>query len=318
MLPIIYVHLGDKPAPHLVDSMRQSRRVAKDSDIFVILTRNTVMAEATADVGAKAVFAESLSPTASHRSYINSVRRRLGKKRGFWRFATERFFFIEEVMLKLGLARALHLESDNLIFFDPAEIEDKLPALYPGLAAPFWNDAMCIPGVVYIGDRRVLGELTAYLASRVAAERDSQVRWYRPRFLTRVRMGLVLNDMNMLAAFRREHGPEKMGLLPTVPPEYDVQNTRVPHDYDYSRGFAELGMIFDALAIGPALSGLDPRHHTVEEGQQHVAENSYVDGKAFGYEHLDLRDHAAVPHLTFRGRPVRLASVHNHAKAQIT
>jgi hypothetical protein len=317
MLPIVYVHLGDKPAPHLIDSLRQSRRVARGADIYAILTRNTAMAEDATGAGAVVVYTDTLPPGEAHRHYINSVRRRLGKKRGFWRFATERFFFIEELMLKRGLASALHLESDNLIFFDPAEIEVRLRRLYPGMAAPFWNDTMCIPGVVYVGDRAVLGELTAYIARRVAAERDGQARWYLPKFLTRVRMGLVLNDMNMLAAFKGEYGPAKFNVLPMVPPGYDGGRDTVPHAYDYSYGFDELGMVFDGLALGPALGGLDPAHHTAAAGEALVREHSYVDGASFGYDDLNLRDHARTPCLTYRGRKIRLASLHNHAKAQI-
>lgn len=316
MLPIVYVHLGDKSAPHLADSIRQSRRMAKSTEIFAILTRNTVMAADVTEAGASVLYSDTLSPTAAHRRYMRDVRRRLGKMRGFWRFATERFFIIEEFMIEHGYASALHVESDNLIFFDPAEVEETLKALYPGMATPFWNDTLCVAGVVYIGDRAALAELTAYLARRVAADRESRMRWYRPRFLTRVRMG-VLNDMNLLAAFRGEYGADKLNNLPVVPPDYDIENTRVLHTYDYSYGFDALGMVFDALAIGPALSGLDPAHHTIEAGERHVRENSYVDGKAFGYERLDLRDHATIPYLTFRGRPIRLASIHNHAKAVI-
>ena len=273
MLPIVYVHLGDNPAAHLIQSIRQSRRVAGSSAIYAVLTRNSVVAESAAEAGATVVRAETLSPTAAHRSYIANVRRRLGKKRGFWRFATERFFYLEELMIQLGLTSVLHIESDNLIFFDPGEVEETLKDLYPGLATPFWNDTLCVAGVVYVGDRAALGDLNAYLARRVAAERASRVRWYRPRFLTRVRM-IGLNDMNLLAAFRREYGPEKLNMLPMVPPDYDAGNTQVPHSYDYSYGFGELRMVFDALAIGPALGGLDPAHHTLAEGEQHVRENS--------------------------------------------
>ncbi len=318
MLPLVYVHLGDKPAPHLINSMRQSRRMAKGSSIYAVLTRNTVMAEAAVGTGAQVVYADDLSPTPAHRLYIGSVRRRLGKKRGFWRFATERFFFIEELMLKFKLPCALHVESDNLIFFDPNEIEETLHALYSGMAAPFWNDAMCIPGVVYVGDRVVLGELTAYIARRVAAERDSRVHWYWPKLLTRVRMGLVLNDMNMLAAFKRDYGPNKLNLLPMVPPGYEDGRDSVPHEYDYSYGFSELSMVFDGLAIGPSLVGLDPTHHTAEDTATFMQTNSFVDGASFGYDRLSLRDHETIQHLTYRGRAVRLASIHNHAKATIT
>ncbi len=103
-----------------------------------------------------------------------------------------------------------------------------------------------------------------------------------------------------------------------VPPDYEGGRDTVPHQYDYSYGFNELGMVFDGLALGPALGGLDPAHHTSADTMTFMEENSFVDGASFGYETLDLRDHGKIPHLTCRGRPIRLASIHNHAKMPIT
>lgn len=317
MLPIIYVHLGDKPARHLIDSIGQSRRVAKAADIYAILTPNTTVAAEATKAGATVIYSDSLSHVAAHEDYIGAVRRRLGKKRGFWRFATERFFLIEELMIKLDLTSALHLESDNFIFFDPAEIEDKLRALYRGMAAPFWNDNLCIPGVVFIGDRGVLNQLNTYLAARVRAEAKRQARWYRPAFLTRVRMGLVLNDMNMLADFKREFGPEKLDLLPMVPPGYDGGNGAVAHDYPYDHGFEELGMVFDGCAFGPGISGMDPIHHTPAATEALLKAHSFVDPKTFCLDQIDLQEPSKAPHVVYRGHTIRLASLHNHAKVPI-
>ena len=155
-IPIIYVHLGDLPAPHLIDSIQQARRAAPQSPAFAVLSENTAMGKEVVASGATAIRAESLERTPDHDLFQRSVRRRLGKKRGFWRFATERFFYVEELMRQMGATRSIHIESDNLIYFDPAKIGGTLSELYAGLAAPFANDDLCVPGIVYVANIDVL------------------------------------------------------------------------------------------------------------------------------------------------------------------
>ena len=320
MLPVVYVHIGSKPAPHLVDTIAQTRHVSPTTPIFVVLSRNTTMAEAVAGQNTTVVFSDTLRPTATHKAYIDSVRRRLGKKRGFWRFATERFFVLEELMAQHGLPALLHLESDNLIFFDVQASEGALRELYPGMAAPFLNDDLCVPGVVYIGDRAVVADLNAYIARRVADEAVAQRKWYRPRFLTRVRMGIKLHDMNLLADFRRQEATDRLKLLPMVPTGYamaddraDRQDCRLP----YSHGFERLQMIFDGAAFGQYLYGLDPGHHDATGSVGMVNPLSCVRATDFGFDEFDIANRNSEPYLTYRGAKIRLASLHNHSKRKL-
>lgn len=307
MLPIVYVHLGNRSAPHLIDSILQSRIASPSSRIFVALSDNTVMADAAAAAGATVVNAERLSKTPQHRRYIDSVRRRLGKKRGFWRFATERFFVIEELMTAMNLPAALHLESDNLIFFDAAEIAPGLRIVFgDSLAAPFWNASRCVPGIVSIGSQDALGRLTAFIAERVAEERRRAARWYIPPMFNRVRMGIATDDMRLLADFRRA-SPAYIDVLPMVPDDH-------PSAGAVGRGFAELGMIFDGNTFGVHLFGLDQAQHAPGYDMKAFDAESHLDAPEFGYEQFQL---PGSPFLTYRGRTVRLGSIHNHSKRPI-
>jgi len=92
-----------------------------------VLSEATTIAEEARDAGAVILCAESMQQTAEHTLFVRSVRRRLGKKKGFWRFATERFFYLESAMQWLLIPRCFHLESDNLIFFDPARLATHSP-----------------------------------------------------------------------------------------------------------------------------------------------------------------------------------------------
>lgn len=297
---IVFVHLGDVPAPHLVQSARQAMRVAPTSRVVAVLSSNTVMADQLAAIGARIVKTTELRPTYAHDVFTDNVRRRLGKKRGFWRYASERFFVLEEAMDALGAESALHLESDNLIFFDPDTAAPALRSLYNGLAAPFRNDRYCIPGVVWVGHRRALCDLNRHIAATVAAEaRQMEAQgWLHRR---RVRMGIKLDDMRMLAGWRKNGGA--LDALPVLPGD---------------EGFEQLGMIFDAAAIGQFLYGFDPHFHkdaTDRIGRRD--EQATVDASRFAYDTLRLEAPETPQYVTLDGQPIRLASLHNHAKADL-
>jgi len=318
MFPIVYVHIGDRAAPHLTESVGQSLRASPDAPVHVVLSPNTVMAEPLAKLGAQITLSSDLKPTPEHRSFMRRVRRRLGKKRGFWRFATERFFYLEELLRKLGATRALHLESDNYIFFAVSEAAPALARLYPGMAAPFLNDRMCIPGVVYVGDVDALTALNRFIAAKVTEEAIHTRRWYVPPAMARLRMGITLHDMSLLADFRAGGGA--LGMLPVAPPGYTLpadMADRCRAIADYSYGFDELRMIFDGSAFGHYLHGYDPAHHDQRGTVGKDDPDSVVRASDFGFERINLKDRSIDPVVTFDGREIRVASIHNHAKARI-
>ncbi len=320
MLPVVYVHVGSKPAPHLIDSIVQTRRVSPATPIFAILSRNTAMAAEVESHNAKIVWSDTLQMTAAHADYVGNIRRRLGKKRGFWRFATERFFLIEECMTQLEMPAALHLESDNFIFFDVHSVEPILKQLYPAMAAAFVNDNECVPGVVYIGDRAVLAALNQYIARRVAEEAAEMRKWYKPRFLTRVRMGLKLNDMILLADFAKSGSPDRLRPLPMVPPDYPIAANETEQrrcKACYSYGYEQLGMVFDGLSFGQYLYGLDPGHHDAEGTAGMMNPRFCVRATDFGFDGFDVNDRESGPHITYNGARIRLASLHNHSKRKL-
>ena len=277
-----------------------------------------MLTHALAQLRVEMHYADELPLVAPHRAYVSHVRRRAGKKKGFWRFATERFFVLEELMRKLDAQTALHLESDNFIFFDLAATDTKLKRLYPSLAAPFLNDDLCVPGAFFIGDLTALEELNSHIAVRVHDEARRRRTWYRP--FPRVRMGAAINDMNLLADFRKLYGDRKLGVLPMAPPEYEKDGKGtpgLPKAGSYSAGFAELGMMFDGSAIGQYLFGIDPAHHDATGSTGTINPLSFVRAPDFGYERFNLRVDRSTPTLTYAGRPVRLASLHNHAKVAL-
>lgn len=320
MLPIVYVHLGPRVAPHLIDSIRQSRREAPTTPIHVILSEDSTMIEMADRCGASVVLTSQLTRTADHRLFDASINRKAGRKQGFWVYTTERFFYLEAAMRHLGLDRSLHLESDNLIFFDVAEYEEAFARLYKGLAAPFLNDASCIPGVFYVASLAALTGLTEYLAQRV--DRARRRRWYAPFRRAKVRMGAPLNDMQLLADYRGHVGHPAFAVLPMAPPDYDADlkanpAITVPKALDYAAAFGDLQMAFDAAAIGQFLNGIDLTFHKAASNDSFVNSRSVINPTDFTFA-LE-RDAAGRvrPTMSRNGIRCRIASIHNHAKVEL-
>jgi len=221
-------------------------------------------------------------------------------------------------MEQFDINSLLHLESDNNIFFNLEELSQEFQYLYSGMASTFLNDDCCVPGVIYVGNRDLLRELTRYIAARVREEADQQVKWYLP-FGARVRMGRKLDDMNLLADFKRHVAHEQFDILPMIPSDYVSGNdpALAPAAYCYNRGFAELGLIFDGATFGVHLHGLDPSDRRSEGSVGWVDPRSVVDARRFGYEGLNLKEPDRPQYLSFRGRKIRLGSIHNHSKRRI-
>ncbi|WP_299641197.1 hypothetical protein [Devosia sp.] len=268
--------------------------------------------------GAEVILTSQLKRTADHQLFDKSINRKAGRKQGFWVFTTERFFYLEEAMRHLGIERLLHLESDNLIFFDVAAYEERLTALYSGLAAPFLNDNSCVPGVFFVGALDALVGLNGFIARRVARERRDRPLIARLRS-PRVRMGTPLNDMNLLAAYRDQVGEQGFELLPTSPPAYEMEwrarpGPSAPGALGYSRGHDTLGMVFDAAAIGQYLMGMDRHFHPRATGMSHINRNAMLDPRDFEFELVKDERGRVQPTMQRGGVRYRIGSIHNHSK----
>lgn len=86
----------------------------------------------------------------------------------FWRYACERIFVLEELMLAVGLDRCLHVESDVLMYLTPH-------GLMPWLSDAYGSAVAICPltatedtsAVMYVGSLRSLSRLTKALLELV-------------------------------------------------------------------------------------------------------------------------------------------------------
>jgi hypothetical protein len=297
---IILVHLGPKPYPEYgYDCIEQARLFNSNERILLVVSDECEAIDIQRLEASRCtiVRAGALKRTEGHRFYAatNLLRRKgLG---GFWLYATERFFLIEEAMRKLGIEDVVHLENDVLLYFSLAGKLSGLRSLYPGMAVARDHDGRCMASLLYIRNLRAISRLNDYIALNLLSRGK--------------------NDMQLLSDYSRRKPRTQ---LPLVSPSYvdsvglaNSKGERPLDPFAYSKGYDELGMVFDAACLGQFVGGIDKMHST-EDTRGFVNETSYLDPSkgSFAWEKDDsgrLR-----PFFCLGENKAAIANLHIHSK----
>jgi len=241
-----------------------------------------------------AVPIEKLLKSESHKKFERET-----MHTGFWKYATERFFYLEELVRQEELTDVFHLENDVMLYLD---VEQKLPVFqkhYAGMiGAVFDNDQRCIPGFLYVSDGEPLEQLVGFIAARA---RDG------------------LNDMQLLSEFKDAFYQEYADHLPLLPPAYaescplrSSSGLTVQDGKRFSQHFEEFGSIFDAAALGQFLGGVDPIHGKSKPG--FINESSIFNPAFFYFEWHRDEEGRHVPYANYCGKRIRINNLHIHCK----
>lgn len=298
---IVFVHLGTSLPGYLNDALAQARLFNPGASLYLIANK-VALAEPChqgfiSENKISTIECEQLSASAAHRKFMAESKLDSNFREGFWKKASERFFYLEELISRDSLQHVFHLESDNMLYVD---LEKLLPTFeeYSGIAAVFDSDERCIPSFVYIACPDAIRSLVDYMARNVSRG---------------------LDDMYMLAAYRRDCGKQKIELLPLIMPEY-VQDyplqknqggttVREPGVF-YAR--SDRLSIFDAAALGQYLGGIDPRNGPSKPG--FVNESCIFNPSRLSFEWIMDDQNRRVPFAVYRGNKYRINNLHIHSK----
>ena len=98
---IVFVHLGPKLPPYLVDATLQARLFNKCADIMVIAEQTALdQTDRTPFVacGVKFVTCEQLVTTSMHKKFNQETTINKNSRKGFWWKTIERFFYVDELI----------------------------------------------------------------------------------------------------------------------------------------------------------------------------------------------------------------------------
>lgn len=248
IIPTCLIHLGEQPPPaYYRHSLEQLRLFTRGRIILVTEYLDEWQLALLERLNVAHIKPSSLQPSASHVQFLSSQNLDKSFREGFWTYVVERFFVLEEIMELLDTDRILHLEGDNLIFHDVAELENLLKPAFSGIAVPFDHDQRAVAGIFFAFSKTSLAIFNKFIVNVYGSYRN-----------------LSINDMQLLGLFRAAY-PTLIGSLPVIPSHYpgDCVNLKgeiSQEEHLFSRLSDQIGVIFDANALGQYIDGIDPRN----------------------------------------------------------
>lgn len=293
---IVFIHIGDKIPSYTKIAIEQARVFNPDCPIILLANKSALNNYSLKDNKANITFVscESLSKTAHHKEFI----KRIKWKKGFWRYTSERFLYLCDLMTQHNLKNVFHLEYDNMLYADLRELLPIFNLHYQGMAATFDNDQRCIAGFIFVPNQQVVQRLAKYFADHAHEG---------------------FNDMEVLAKFKKQYGEKWIDNLPITTKQYANDHLLItPTGYQaekkelYYKNLEIFNSIFDAAALGQYLGGIDPNNGPSIPG--FINESCVFNPSLFIYEWIYDNEGRKIPYILYSGEKYRINNLHIHCK----
>lgn len=288
---IVFVHIGTEMPKHLDWALMQAR-LFNDCEIVLIANKKPLEGyqECLEKHNVSAIACEDLKRSPQHEKFARYSQLDRKFRGGFWFFASERFFYLDEFMQQYGVDNVIHLESDVMLYCSLSELLEVFLENYPGLGVTFDTDERCIPGFVFVRTKEVISQLTKFMANLQGQD-----------------------DMYAIGEFRKKVGSEMVKTLPIVHGEY-VESCKIEslRRSDYSNLVGEFQSLFDAAYHGHYLGGEDPRNGP--QGPGFVNPHCVINASFLQYSWERDDKNRLVPFANFGGNKLRINNLHIHCK----
>lgn len=302
MIDTVLVHKGDVFPNYLCDTIHQFYLFNPNSKLVIIT--DYLFAETTSLLQCypylKNIITTSLKKTLAHSIYTKFSLLNRSFRGGFWKYAMERFFVIDDYIRQYNPEGVIHFEYDNTIYFNVEQLYKIFISTGKELAIPQDSPDRCIPSIVFIKGNTIL--------------HDFCVEYNLKHLLRR------FNDMRSFWRFCSKK-IDKTHFLPVLPLSYtkklnSLQSSsgiRESNPSLYSMFQKEYDGIFDAAAFGQFLGGIDPRNGgTSKPG--FVNETAVYSPESFNITWKRDDQNRLIPIIEIDDEKYRLFNLHVHSK----
>ncbi len=294
---IVFIHIGPSLPEYSMNAIAQAR-LFNDCPIYLVAEKQAIRSSkcnSMWDENFHPIFTETLIRTKAHNTFLkNSALNHHNNP--FWIYASERFFYLDELINQYNLKDVFHLENDVMVYTDLSKLMPIFKQHYLGIGAVFDNDLRCIPGFMFIAHKNCMSELADYFA--LNASRG-------------------LNDMEVIAHFKNSHDRKMIDNLPIIMDSYITKfglkspnNHTTAHPLCYCTNCDRFNSIFDGAALGQYLFG------TVapQLGPGFINETCLFNPSLLQYEWHRDQQGRNIPYATLDGKLYKINNLHMHSK----
>lgn len=286
---LAFVHLGEELPDYLPIALKQARLFNPDIPIYLIANKCAFQKAHNTPKTVICICCEDLPQSNAHTMFLKNSQHNNSFRNGFWRKATERLFYVEELMHSHELTNVIHMEYDNMLYVDLHELMPTLKQ-YSELGIIFDNDSRTIPNFIFIAQPSSMTHLATYIA---------------------LQANRAINDMHIIALYKNNY-PHMVKSLPVIPNSYTNFQKKVADPTLYSNNIDSFQSLFDGAAIGQYLGGIDPRNGHSAPG--FINRDAAYDVSHFQFD-WQLDEHERnIPYLKYQGEKYRINNLHIHSK----
>ena len=204
---------------------------------------------------------------------------------GFWQSTSSRFIIIRNYTKNLNLQSFFHIEYDNIVFSSLEHTRTVLEQSPYEMCIVMDNEDRCLPSIMWIRNYTILNPLVELML-----------------------LNPLVADMYFLAHFF--HKVERVTNFPIFPTGFEVrkEDGKTKCVVDYSNMFDKFYSVFDGIAIGQYLSGIDPRN-VPEKTIGHINDGSVFNPSIFSYG--TVNDEL---YMFYRDVAIKVNNIHVHSK----
>lgn len=246
---IVLTHLGDSVPPYLRDCVKQIRLWNPNAHIYVILDNchkeEIFFTSLTDEYDVRLVFRSMLEQTSEHKYFLENFKGDLLFRKAYWRHVKERFFLIQELMMKEDLTNSIAMEYDVLLYINIDSMINESLKGSNNMRMVRDNDQRAHPAFLFIPTVESIRQFNNFLISIIHSP---------------------LEDMQSLAAYADDSGAMKYFPVITEKRNKSItqRTSKQGHTSDnpfyLSDEFERFNMLFDSLTVGQWVGGIDSRN----------------------------------------------------------
>jgi hypothetical protein len=248
MASVILTHLGESIPLYIKDCVHQLRLWNKTTPIYIIQEpyhkKEIFWQNLYLQYNVIYVYTDSLEPTEHHKEFQRGYSGDTAFRKGYWKHVRERFFYVEELMMRESLKDAISMEYDIMVYCCLDDLKKKFQQSHQTIRMVMDNASRGHPGFMYIPSSLEMRNFTMFMTCL---------------------LGLNYEDMQSLSLYSRIF---EVHYLPVITEERNRANPNrrsqvgdtSKDPFFLSEDSEHFGCLFDSLVVGQFLGGIDPRN----------------------------------------------------------
>ena len=310
---LIFIHIGNKNISYLNSSIKQALIFNNNINIYLISNKKTY-GNLISVIKRKIIFKDlaKIKIKKNHKNFIKNTLLDSKWNKGFWKFTSERFFYLQNIIESENLKNIIHVENDLMIYFD---IKSKIDVFEKNYQIGLLLDSniKAIPSFLYFKDLSCINNLIKSFEKKNSFINRLIANTIGKLYFRLFKKNLYKNnDMNILFEFYLKN--KKNCILPSSTPTL-IKNKQYSKNVNLYKNYKQFDGIFDPASFGLYLDGFDTTN---------IFRNSKVQIKNIICKSAnDVTKHKIffikfnkkkIPYIIDNSKKIKLLTLHIHSK----